>query len=362
MAASEESRLIMNAPDRIDASPFSTVSPATVHQYAAILIGRLAAEQLPELVGIIRVKGRWADPGKATGKTYYSASVCDDGGDRLKVSIPASVVAGRGIQPGQCVIITGQLEISTKYNMELKLSATDIELTDEEEAVVTEDTAKGRMTLDRLRSLPNRRNPFPKVDPVGVAVIQSTSAAAQVSQDFRSELDKLGILVHVKPCPVNMLDPVAIAAAIRSQPAGIVLVLIRGGGDAAEFAVFDDPRVVDALAAHPAHRVVGLGHTGNSTLLDLVADYSANTPGQAGIYIREVIEAQQRAIGDAAKDMRLLKERNQALEKARSTAEQQAKVATDLAEKVQAQAKSGVPLWAVAAAFIAGAVVVMLVR
>lgn len=347
----------------IDSTSFATVSPATVHQYAAMLIKRLAGEQLPELAGMLRVKGRWADPGKASGKSYFNASIAEDGGASISVEIPVSVVAGRGIHPGQIVIATGVLAIrSSKFGIELRLSATDIELVDGEEALASEDTPKGRMTIERLKSLPRRRNPFPENEPLGVAVIHSTSAAAQVSQDFRSELDKLGNLVVVKPVPVNMVDPVAIAAAIRSQPAGIVLVLIRGGGDAAEFAVFDDPRVVEALAAHPAHRVVGLGHTGNSTLLDLVADYSANTPGQAGIYIREVIEAQQRAIGDAVKDMRLLKERNQALEKARSTAEQQAKVATDLAEKVQAQAKTGVPPWAVVAAFVAGAAVIYLVR
>ncbi len=349
--------------ESVERPMFATVSPATLQQYATMLIERLAAEQLPELGGLIRVRGRWADPGRISGKFYYGAKLTDDSGAAAKVEIQASMVASRGIQPGQQAIVTGRLAVKvTNYGTELKLTATDIELGQDEEAVPTADTNQGRMTLERLCALKVTRNRFPDDEPTRVAVIQSSSVAAQVSQDFRAELDKLGVLVAVKSLPVNMLDPVAIAQAVRTVPPDCVLVMIRGGGDSADFEVFNDPRVVEALANHGAHRVVGLGHTGNATLLDLVADFSSNTPAQAGLYIREHIERRQRALGDVAKEMRLAKERMEALEKERNVAQQQAKVATELAEKAQEQAKSGFPLWAVATAFIAGAALVFLIR
>lgn len=354
----------MNTPhEAVEQSLFATITPATLQQYATVLIERLASEQLPELGGVIRVRGRWADPGRMSGKSYYGAKLTDDSGAAAKIEIPASMVASRGIQPGQQAIITGRLAMKvTNYGAELKLVASDIELGKDEEAVQTADTHQGRMTLERLCALKVTRNRFPDDEPAKIAIIQSTSVAAQVAQDFRAELDKLGVLVVMKALPVNMLDPVAIAQAIRTVPPHCVLVMIRGGGDAADFEVFNDPRVVEALANHEAHRVVGLGHTGNATLLDLVADFSANTPAQAGLYIREHIERRQRALGDAAKEMRLAKERMEALEKERNIAQQQAKVATELAEKAQEQARSGFPLWAVAAAFIAGAVLVFAIR
>jgi len=55
--------------------------------------------------------------------------------------------------------------------------------------------------------------------------------------------------------------------------------------------VFEDPRVINALAQrNDAYRVLGLGHTHNTTLLDLVSDFPAKTPSLAGSHIREQIE------------------------------------------------------------------------
>jgi exodeoxyribonuclease VII large subunit len=155
-----------------------------------------------------------------------------------------------------------------------------------------------------------------------------------------------------------MLDPVAIATAIRDANSDDIVMIIRGGGDAADFEVFDDPRVVTALSSQQAHRVVGLGHTGNATLLDLFCDFSANTPAQAGAYVRERVQQRQRLLGDAGKDLRLAKERMEALEKERNTAQAQLQTASELLAK----AKGGVPAWAVAVAFAVGAILAYLIR
>ena len=51
--------------------------------------------------------------------------------------------------------------------------------------------------------------------------------------------------------------------------------------------------VLRAFAARTdAYRVVGLGHTQHTTLLDLVSDFAAKTPSLAGSHIREQIERQ----------------------------------------------------------------------
>ncbi len=147
-----------------------------------------------------------------------------------------------------------------------------------------------------------------------------------------------------------MLDPVAIATAIRDAAADVV-VIIRGGGSSQDFEVFDDVRVIVALAEQRAHRVVGLGHSGNTSLLELVADVTANTPAQAGTYIRERVQHRQRMLGDAGRELRLAKERAENLEKERNIAQSQLQTASELLAKAQ----GGVPYWAVAAAFVAGA-------
>ena len=270
----------MNAP-QLAVSQFADVSPGTLQQFTTLLLERLAASELPELGGMIRLHGRWTDPGRPSGKSFYGAKIVDDGGAQGKVEILASLVASRGILPGHQVIATGRLAVrSTNYGLEVRLVATDIQLGDQEQAAKTEVAQQGRMTIERLRSIPMRRVPFPDRDSVSVTLIQSTSAAAQVSQDCMAELSKLGGAIGVFPVKVNMLDPVAIATAIREANADDIVMIIRGGGSDSDFEVFDDPRVVTALSSQLAHRVVGLGHTGNATLLDLVADFSANTPGR----------------------------------------------------------------------------------
>ena len=342
---------------------FPTVSPASFQQYVTLLLDRVIPEQLPELAGMMRVKGRWANPGKPYGKFYYSAQVSDDGGAQVKIEIPLSLVDSRGVQPGQQVIVTGRLVVkSGNHGIEVKLSATDIELGQQEEAAQTAVVQQGRMSLERLRSINLKHVPFPDQGPYSIALIQSTSASAQVSMDCMAELDKLGSAIDVVPRRINMLDPVAIAKAISESDADDIVMIIRGGGDAADFEVFDDPRVVFAMANQRAHRVVGLGHSGNATLLDLLSDFSANTPAQAGQYVRERIQRRQQLMGDAAKDLRAAKERMDALEKERNMAQAQMKTANEQLELAVHQAQAGMPLWAVVVAFVAGAVLVWVIR
>jgi exonuclease VII large subunit len=82
----------------------------------------------------------------------------------------------------------------------------------------------------------------------------------------------------------NMQSPGELASTIE-RVSEDVIVVIRGGGDQTQFEVFDDMEVVSALAKKDSYRIVGLGHTANTTALDLVADYSANTPTQAGVHL-----------------------------------------------------------------------------
>lgn len=347
----------MNAPLPAS-SQFADVSPGTLQQFTTLLLERLAASELPELGGMIRLHGRWTDPGRASGKSYYGAKIVDDGGAQAKVEILASLVASRGVLPGHLVIATGRLAVrSTNYGLEVRLVATDIELGNQEQAAKTEIAQQGRMTIERLRSIPMRRVPFPDRDSVSVTLIHSNSAAAQVTQDCMAELSKLGDSVGVFPVKVNMLDPVAIATAIREANSDDIVMIIRGGGDAADFEVFDDPRVVTALASQHAHRVVGLGHTGNSTLLDLVCDFSAYTPAQAGAYVRERVQQRHLIQEETVREMRLLNERIEYLQKQRELTDKQ----LALANAFVTAAKGSRRLLA-AAMFAAGAAIVFLIR
>lgn len=77
-------------------------------------------------------------------------------------------------------------------------------------------------------------------------MIHSKSHAANVFADFKNELDLKS--VNVESLPTAMTDPSAIARAI-DQASGNVVVLIRGGGDDAEFTTFQHDDVVQGTCA-----------------------------------------------------------------------------------------------------------------
>lgn len=321
-------------------------SPATYHQYIGLLLERMAAESLPEIAGMIRLHGRLTDPGTPKGSMYYAVKITDDGGAQAKADIPTSLMQGRGVQPGQQVVLTGRVAFrSSQYGLEARMAVTDLQLGEQEVTARTVESDQGRMTLERLRSMPTVRNAFPVSETITVALIQSASTHAQVALDARAELEKVGEVLVIKPVPINMLDPVAIARAIRQSDADL-LILIRGGGDSSDFEVFDDPRVVQALAECPVFRVVGLGHTGNSTLLDVLADYSASTPTDAGRYVRERVETRLRKRQETQKHWDTLKTHATTLEKERDEAR---------VKLIMAEQKVNLPVGWMIGAFAAGA-------
>ena len=152
-------------------------------------------------------------------------------------------------------------------------------------------------------------------------------------------------MLCINPVVINMLDPVAIARAIRQSDTDI-LMLVRGGGAAEDFSVFDDPRVIHAMAECKSHRVVGLGHTGTTSLIHFVSDYVANTPAQAGCYVRERIELYDRQRQQAQQQRESYKKRLAMLEHERDTA------------KVNLMAARKTPVWWITSAFLAGALMV----
>lgn len=69
-----------------------------------------------------------------------------------------------------------------------------------------------------------------------------------------------------------------------------ILVIARGGGDIETIDIFDDPDICESVAKFDGYKVIGIGHAINQTLLDVIADYSAETPTAAGSHIKDMIK------------------------------------------------------------------------
>ncbi|WP_404463072.1 hypothetical protein LG331_09850 [Vreelandella aquamarina] len=144
-------------------------------------------------------------------------------------------------------------------------------------------------SMAKLTSLKPKRNPFPIRPTWDLDLIFTNGSLAQVDGDFKGSLSGLLNRLTINEIPIKITSPEAIVQAIQSSKAHL-LVIIRGGGSAGEFQVFNNELVLNALSDKSSYRVVGLGHHGNTSMIDLIADYSATTPTQAGNHVKEQIE------------------------------------------------------------------------
>lgn len=280
-----------------------TFAPSVLQQLLATRIEqRLVEEVCPG--ALLRIDGRLGDLGVRRGNWYYGVALSDDSGV-VSLDVPSATVRARSLRAGMVVGVTGRLVLRpgrSAGQFDVRVVVADAEplvavsqSTSEPTRPRISDTTEHAM-VEALRGVPVARHTFPVTTgrPLRISLVHSSSLQAQVTEDCRGELDKLGKMVTIESIPANMTNALSIVDAVEAA-AGDVLMLIRGGGDAKEFAVFDDPRVVAAVARKSMYRVIGLGHSGNTTLLDHVVEHAARTPGQAGLHVREEVERRVRS-------------------------------------------------------------------
>ena len=131
---------------------------------------------------------------------------------------------------------------------------------------------------------PERKRPLPPY-PQRVAVI--TSPHGQAVQDVVGTMARRFPVAHVLLLEVCVQGPAAaqeIVTALQTVnrlDAADVIVLARGGGGDLDFAPFNTEEVARAIFASHIPVVTGIGHTGDHTIADDVADATGNTPTHA---------------------------------------------------------------------------------
>ena len=152
--------------------------------------------------------------------------------------------------------------------------------------------AEGLFDAARKRLLPTL--------PQHIGVISSVDAAGY--RDFIKILSSRmgGLTIDVISTQVQGVGAAdQIIAAIHqfnemSNPPE-VLAILRGGGSRDDLAVFDDEKLVRAVASSRIPTIAGIGHEVDTTLVDLAADRRASTPSNAAELLvpdkRELIAA-----------------------------------------------------------------------
>lgn len=139
---------------------------------------------------------------------------------------------------------------------------------------------KGYFDLTNKKEIPK----FPK----NIGLITSKDGAALV--DFVSVINQKPNNIAIKFFPVKVQGSEAVNLILKGlndlEKMDLdVIVITRGGGSSEDLAVFNDREIIESVFKAKTPIISAIGHKIDTTLLDLVADLSLQTPTEAGSYI-----------------------------------------------------------------------------
>ena len=242
--------------------------------------------KLPQMQILIRGEITEYKP-YSSGHLYFS--LVDKDGQEAKISCVMwkGRIIGRHIDiksfnNGTCVDVWGRFSL---YEKQGTLKFEVINITPVGRGAVLEELEKLRLRLqseglfaeERKRPLPA----FPKV--VGVV----TSAQGQAIQDICKTLKDRAprVKILLSPCLCQGEEaPASIIRAlklIQNHNEVDCIILGRGGGSQGDLQAYNSEELVRAISQCPKPVISAVGHEGDLSLSDLVADLRASTPTRA---------------------------------------------------------------------------------
>ncbi len=194
-----------------------------------------------------------------------------------------------------CFLMVFSLRVPLEDGMKVKVKATPkltnkgqfsltvkkIELSGEGSLKRAYELLKAKLEKEGLFD-PARKRPLPKY-PQKVGIITSEDSAGYGDFVKIANARWGGVdfhLAHVQVQGESAPNQIIKALEYMNEMSEIpdVVVLIRGGGSLEDLAVFNDEKLVRAVASSRAPTLVGIGHETDATLIDSVADVRASTP------------------------------------------------------------------------------------
>jgi len=201
---------------------------------------------------------------------------------------------GIELQPGMVVVLRGTLDFyRPKAEVGFVLQELDVtallgRLAAARAALIRALEAEGLLTRNRALAVPEV--------PLRIGLVASPGTEGY--RDFVGQLAASGFAFSVQVARTTVQGaaaPSEISAALRALcdlgPAGLdLVVLVRGGGSKADLAAFDAESVARAVAGSPVPVWTGIGHTGDESVADVVANRACITPTECG---RELVQRVQ---------------------------------------------------------------------
>ncbi len=190
---------------------------------------------------------------------------------------------GVTLAEGMLVELRGRLDVY-RAKGELSLILAEVDVT----------ALLGHLAAQRARLLRTlesegllRRNGSLAVTELPLRVGLVASPGTEGYHDFLGQLEGSGFAFEISVVKVRVQGPDApagVARALRmlSRSGCDVIALVRGGGARGDLAAFDSELVARAVAGSDVPVWTGIGHTGDETVADVVANRVCITPTECG--------------------------------------------------------------------------------
>lgn len=202
----------------------------------------------------------------------------------------ALAAAGVNLEVGRVVRVRGRVSVwEGGSRLRFELRAIDVEallggIAAARHRLLQTLAAEGLLEANKARPL--------SLVPLRIGIV--TSAGSEAHRDFTGQLERSGFAFTTRLEASLVQGPEAprqIAAALGRLAAFApdLAVVVRGGGARGDLAAFDSEDVARAIAAAPFPVWTGIGHTGDRSVADEVAQRALITPTACGEAVVAVV-------------------------------------------------------------------------
>lgn len=232
-------------------------------------------------LGLVTIKGRLGPVKNSNYEILYYIELrqADGAGPVLKIHVPKKFHPE--LYEGQLVTVQGRfVALHGITSLALKVSRLTVAEGNSQEIVAEHGL------LRNIFLKPNAGEvAFPPLEEVSITYIYGKTA--QVVDDFLDAFHGIDGL-NFESIEVNMTDPQSITSGVM-RARGSIVCLLRGGGSAGDFEVFNTPCLLAAWRDLKAFKITAIGHAQNTTMLDCFSSKVAITPTEAGRWIKSKI-------------------------------------------------------------------------
>ncbi|MDR3107192.1 MAG: exodeoxyribonuclease VII large subunit [Bifidobacteriaceae bacterium] len=276
----------------------SAAQPWPVSRVSALVKGYV------ERLGAVWLEGQVVQFNRRAGMAFGVLRDLDENVS-IDIALPVAALVGLDLREGARVVVNGKFEFWTKQGR-LSFKVREVRLAGEGQLLAQLEALKRRLAAEGLFAL-ERKRPLPFAPGlIGLICGRDSKAEHDVVEvaSRRWPAARFAIRNTAVQGPAAATQVIAALADLDADPAVAVIVIARGGGSLEDLLPFSDEALIRAAAAATTPVVSAIGHEPDSPILDLVADFRAATPTDAGKRVVPDWDDENALVSDAVARLR----------------------------------------------------------